>query len=507
MVVGQAQRHAGIDLDLAIVHAEGVLQRADAQYAGLGRIHHGGEGLDAQGAHVGHGERRAGQVIRVDLALLALLRQLLGSIGELLEGHLIGIEDGGHHQAAVGIHRHAQVDAPEVLHGLAVVDQVGVQGPVLGHHQRAGHHIHDDVVDADLLHAEGLTLGLVQRPGRLDLGGVVGDVVGQLGHRGQGRHHAASDDLADVAHRLGVAVVTGYAQRHRRGGCGSRGGGGRADQLAGVDQGLHVALDHAAVGAGANHLAEVGLLRVGQFLRAGRDFEVTHDHGGFGQLPGRCGGRGGSSGGRGGHGSLGAGTVGLGIRAGLADHAHVVKAGHVVAGFVEDSQQRAGHLGLRLEGGLVGLVGEQLVAHGHSVAHVHEPFGDDAALHGVALAGHDDRGAVAGDHGRGSRGGGVGSGGRGGRGGTARQRGVGVLARLSDHAHVLQAGHVVAFLIQHLQKGAGGLRLALEGGLVGLVGKQYIAHRDGVAGLFLPFGDDAAFHGISLSRHDDCNGH
>ena len=331
--------------------------------------------------------------------------------------------------------------------------------------------------------------------------------MGQLGHVGQGGDHAAGDDLADVAHRLGVAVVAGHAQLHSRGsGHGGSGGDGRADQLAGVDQGLHVALDHAAVGAGGHDLAEVGLLRVGQLLRPGGDLQIAHDHGGLGQLLGGGGGRRGGSGGRGGHGLLGAGTVGLGVRAGLADHAHVVQAGHVVAGLVEDGQHCAGHLGLGLEGGLVGLVGEQLVAHGHGVAHVHEPLGDDAAFHGVALAGHDHRGAVAGGHGRGG-GGGASGGGRGGGGGTARQRGVRVLAGLADHTDVFQAGHVVPLLVQHLQQGAGGLRLALEGGLVGLIGKQYIAHRDGVAGLFLPFGDDAAFHGISLSGHNDCNGH
>src|SRR5699024_4965314 len=99
--------------------------------------------------------------------------------------------------------------------------------------------------------------------------------------------------------------------------------------------------------------------------------------------------------------------------AGLAHGADVDQAGHLVAVLVELGQQGTGGGGGAFKLGLVGLVGEEHVAHIDLVAHLLLPFADEAGLHGDALLGHDDRGG----HGTGGSHGGGGSGG-GGRSGS-----------------------------------------------------------------------------------------
>ena len=139
-------------------------------------------------------------------------------------------------------------------------------------------------------------------------------------------------------------------------------------------------------------LGQIRAALLGQSLGARGDLQIADDHGGLGHLGG------GSLGGRSGGGS------GLlprrdgyasGIRAFLADDADVLQAGHIVALLEEAGQQLAGYFGLALERGLVGLVGEQNVAHGHVVSDILVPLIDDAAFDGVALTGHDHRRTVA----------------------------------------------------------------------------------------------------------------
>ena len=408
--------------------------------------------------------------------------------------------------------------AAEVLHGLAVVDQVGVEGAMLGHGQRAGDHVEHDVVDGDLVHAEGLALGLEHGAGRLDLGGVAGDVVGQLRHGGQGGDHGLGDHLAHVAHGLGVAVVAGHALFDRSSGnrCRSLGRSRCADDLARVDQGLHVALDHAAVGAGGHDLGQIGLALLRQRLGARGDLDLAHDHGGLGDL--RCGGRfdgalfldGGAQVGV----AILGGTELLKVVAGLADDADVEQAGNVVALLEEVGQQRAGNLGGLLKGSLVGLIGEQHVADFDLVAGLLLELVDDAALHGVALAGHDHRNRVAlpglGCAGR-LRGGCCGCGcGSGGHVGVAVLVGtelLEILAGVADDADVQQAGHIVALLEEVRQQRAGNLGLLLEGSLVGFIAEQHVADFHLVARVLLELIDDTAFDSVALSRHNYWNCH
>ena len=238
------------------------------------------------------------------------------------------------------------------------------------------------------------------------------------------------DDLAHVAHRLGVAVVHGRAQRHGGGGSGGgrSGGGSRrgfallfqiaqgdaaaqtgalsaaliagagrgGDDEAAVDQLLHVAGNDAAVGAGGHDLRKIGAALLGQRAGAGRDVHIAHDNGGLSDFLGLgIFGRGarGFGGGRGlGGGGGSAAGIKLGERfAAVADDHDVGQAGHVVALVEEDRQHGAGFLGFLIEGSLVRFIGEQYVADCNAVADLLVPFGNDTTFNRLTLTGHNDR--------------------------------------------------------------------------------------------------------------------
>ena len=425
MVIGQGQGHALIGLDFAVHHLDAGGGGADAQNTGLGRIDDGSEALDTHGADVGNGEGSAGQIVGVDLAFAGFLSQLLGGFGDLLQGHLVGVEDGGNHQAALGIACEAEVYALEVLHGLAVVDQMSVQSLVLDVLQSACNSIHDDVVQGDLVHAHAFAVFLEALAQSQNLGSVEADGVGQLCHGGQRSHHGTGDNLAHIGHGLGVAVVHGLAQLN----CGSSNcssgssslsglgfqigqsdlaadagavdaaGVGAcsslADQLACVDQSLHVTLDNAAFGAGGLYKGQIGAALLGQSLGTGRDLHVAGNNNGLSQLfsrSGFCGGLGGSSF-LSGSGLSGAGAFGTELvhrLAGVADNANVQQAGDVVAFLKENLEESTGVLGFLIESGLVGLVGEQDLACGDGVALLLVPLGDDTAFNCITLTGHND---------------------------------------------------------------------------------------------------------------------
>ena len=293
---------------------------------------------------------------------------------------------------------------------------------MFGHGQRARHGVHDDVVERDLVHAHLLALLFEELAQGLDLGAIEGDVVGQLRHVRQRGVHGAGDDLADVGQRLGVAVVVGRADFHLRGGSGGRGGGSGlggevgerhaaaqtgafdaagiraarsgADHAASVQKRLHVALDDAAIRAGGTDKGEVRACALGKRLGARRDLQIAGDDGGLSQFLRRSGGlnRGGGCGSfllggfRGGFAR--GGELGRTL-ARRADDANVRQAGNVVPFLEKDIQKRAFDLGFLVKGGLVGLIGEQNVADLHRVALLLGPLGDDTALNGVSLPGHD----------------------------------------------------------------------------------------------------------------------
>ena len=298
---------------------------------------------------------------------------------------------------------------------------------MLGHRQRARHGVHDDIVKRDLVHAHFLALLLEELAQGLDLGAIEGDIVGELRHIGQRGMHGAGDDLADVGQRLSVAVVVGHADFRggrlggRRGGF--RGGGlggkvgkrhaaaqasafdaagigaarGGADHMARIEKRLHVALDNAAVRAGRTDKGKIRAGALGQRPGARRDLQIAGNDHGLGQL--LCRSRGFGRGGlRGGFFLLflrgGRGAVGIELRRALArraDDADIRQAGNVVPFLEKDVQQSAFDLRFFVECGLVGLIGEQDVADLHRIALLLGPLGDDTALNGVSLPGHDYR--------------------------------------------------------------------------------------------------------------------
>ena len=76
----------------------------------------------------------------------------------------------------------------------------------------------------------------------------------------------------------------------------------------------------------------------------------------------------------------------------------------------------------------------------------------------------------------------------------------------TDGANVLQAGNFVAFVIENIQQFAFLGGLALEGSLVGFIGKQNIANLNLVANLLQPLTDDAAFHSDASLGHQNTAG-
>jgi hypothetical protein len=77
------------------------------------------------------------------------------------------------------------------------------------------------------------------------------------------------------------------------------------------------------------------------------------------------------------------------------------------------------------------------------------------------------------------------------------------IAGIADGADVLQAGNLVALVIERGEQGAGRGGGALELRLVGLVGEEDIADRYRIADLLLPRAHDAGFDRDAFLRHDD----
>ena len=161
-----------------------------------------------------------------------------------------------------------------------------------------------------------------------------------------------------------------------------------------IQKRLHVALDNAAVRAGRTDKGKIRAGALGKRLGARRDLHIAGDDHGLGQFLCRSGGlrRGGL------RGSFLLGGVRGGFACGSkfgrtlarrADDANVRQAGNVVPFLEKDIQKRAFDLGFLVKGGLVGLIGEQNVADLHRVALLLGPLGDDTALNGVSLPGHD----------------------------------------------------------------------------------------------------------------------
>ena len=288
--------------------------------------------------------------------------------------------------------------------GEDTVLQVSVEHGVL--EQGARHREADQVVERDLVQAQGLVGVLDLLAHREDAGGVGRRVEGQLRGGGQGLHHALGDDLAHALERGGGR---GAGEVSGRGGGGDSGGGrgiggaasvgdrhaatdagafgcthtggarGGGQDGAGGDRGGDVTLDDATVGAGA-----LGNGRSIDAVRSGEGAGARGD--GAGGALGREGG-GGSLGGSGGllGGSVGfgGGSVATGneagdVLSGLTDDDERILHGDLVAFLPQELQD--GTLGGRghLHGRLVGLDGRERLVDGDGVAFRDHPLDDDA---------------------------------------------------------------------------------------------------------------------------------
>ena len=287
--------------------------------------------------------------------------------------------------------------------GEDTVLEVSVEHGVL--EQGARHREADQVVERDLVQAQGLVGVLDLLAHREDAGGVGRRVEGQLRGGGQGLHHALGDDLAHALERgggRGAGEVGGSGEGCDRGGGGGLGGAagvgdghastdagafggahaggarGGSQDGAGGDRGGNVTLDDAAVGAGA-----LGDSRSVDAVRSGEGAGARGDGAGgaLGREGGGCllGGGGLLGGGIG----LGGGSVATGNEAGdvlpgLTDDDERILHGDLVAFLPQELQD--GTLGGRghLHGRLVGLDGRERLVDGDGVAFCDHPLDDDA---------------------------------------------------------------------------------------------------------------------------------
>ena len=298
--------------------------------------------------------------------------------------------------------------------GEDAVLQVSVEHGVL--EQGARHREADQVVERDLVQAQGLVGVLDLLAHREDAGGVGRRVEGQLRGGGQGLHHALGDDLAHALERGGGR---GAGEVSGRGGGGDSGGGGglgRAARVgdghastdagavggahaggargggqdgAGGDGGGNVALDDAAVGAGA-----LGDGRGVDAVGGGEGAGARGD--GAGSALGRERGGGGLLGG----GSLLGGSVGFGggavatgneagdVLPGLTDDDERILHGDLVTLLPQELEDSSSGGGGNLHRRLVRFDGREGLVDGDGVAFGDHPLDDDARLNRVAQLGH-----------------------------------------------------------------------------------------------------------------------
>ena len=80
---------------------------------------------------------------------------------------------------------------------------------------------------------------------------------------------------------------------------------------------------------------------------------------------------------------------------------------------------------------------------------------------------------------------------------------VGGFAFVADHHYVGQHRYFIAVVEKNVQNRSGYLGFFLERGFVRFIGEKDVSHRYGVAFFLFHFGQDTAFYGLSLLRHDN----
>ena len=78
---------------------------------------------------------------------------------------------------------------------------------------------------------------------------------------------------------------------------------------------------------------------------------------------------------------------------------------------------------------------------------------------------------------------------------------------VADDADIRQAGNIIALFEEAREQRTRDLGFLIKSGLIGFIREQHVANVHAVANVFLPGGNDAAFHGLTLPRHNDCSSH
>src|SRR6185312_11953650 len=226
VVVGQRQVDHGADRDdfaEGRVHDDdGALDHAaDAEDAHLRLVDDRRVEQRAAAAGVGQRERAAGQFVRADLAVAGAAREVGDLAGEAADVQVAGAVDHWHHQAALGVHRDAEVLGGVVGDFLRLAVDDRVQHWV--HLECLDGRLREERQERELDALAGLEgrLGPVAEPG--DVRDVGLDHGGELCRGLQRLDHPLGDDLTREGHPLRGAAQGG---RHDRRPCG-RGGGRR----------------------------------------------------------------------------------------------------------------------------------------------------------------------------------------------------------------------------------------------------------------------------------------
>src|SRR5690606_6809373 len=104
VVVGQGQVVHGADDDLAIFHYRALLRGVDTQDSRLRRVDDGGGQHRTEHTTVGNGERTAGELFERQFAVTGPRAEVSDGLFDVGNGHLVGIAQNRHHQAAWAAH-------------------------------------------------------------------------------------------------------------------------------------------------------------------------------------------------------------------------------------------------------------------------------------------------------------------------------------------------------------------------------------------------------------------
>ena len=277
VVVGQREVDHRPDRDRVVAvrvgdHDRPLHDQADTQDADLRRRDDRRVEQRALAAEVGQRERGAEQLVRRDLVRPRAVGEVRDLVREAGDAQVTRVVDGRGQQAALGVHRDAEVLGAVVGHLLGLVVDRRVQLRVLL--ERLDRGLGEERQEREL-HALALLERTLRARAQLgDLGHVDLEHLGELGGGLQRLDHPPRHGLAEAAHLLGLATQV----RRRRGGRGRprrgrRGRGGRL--LRGLGRGEHVLLADPAADAAALEAAEVDVVLGRELAHQRRDVRAV----------------------------------------------------------------------------------------------------------------------------------------------------------------------------------------------------------------------------------------